>query len=42
MRTATDTGLLFRRYLTQLLRNPVWLVVGSRRRSSTWPCSRRC
>jgi ABC-2 type transport system permease protein len=28
MRTATDTGLLFRRYLTQLLRNPVWLVVG--------------
>jgi hypothetical protein len=28
MRTATDTSLLFRRYLTQLLRNPVWLVVG--------------
>lgn len=28
MRTATDTGLLFRRYLTQLSRNPVWLVVG--------------
>jgi ABC-2 type transport system permease protein len=28
VRTATDTGLLFRRYLTQLLRNPVWLVVG--------------
>jgi len=28
MRTARDTGLLFSRYLTQLLRNPVWLVVG--------------
>lgn len=28
MKTATDIGLLFRRYLTQLLRNPVWLVVG--------------
>ena len=28
MKAATDTGLLFRRYLDQLLRNPVWLVVG--------------
>ncbi len=28
MKTATDIGLLFRRYLIQLLRNPVWLVVG--------------
>ncbi len=28
MKTATDTGLLLRRYLSQLLRNPVWLVVG--------------
>ena len=28
MKTITDIGLLFRRYLTQLLRNPVWLVVG--------------
>jgi len=28
MRTARDTGLLFGRYMTQLLRNPVWLVVG--------------
>ena len=28
MKAATDAGLLFRRYLVQLLRNPVWLVVG--------------
>jgi len=28
MKAVTDIGLLFRRYLTQLLRNPVWLVVG--------------
>jgi ABC-2 type transport system permease protein len=28
MKAATDVGLLFRRYLTQLLRNPVWLAVG--------------
>lgn len=28
MKPVTDVGLLFRRYLTQLLRNPVWLVVG--------------
>lgn len=28
MKTARDTGLLFGRYITQLLRNPVWLVVG--------------
>jgi ABC-2 type transport system permease protein len=28
MKAATDTGLLLRRYLSQLLRNPVWLVVG--------------
>ena len=28
MKAVTDTGLLFRRYLVQLLRNPVWLVVG--------------
>lgn len=28
MKTARDIGLLFQRYLTQLLRNPVWLVVG--------------
>ncbi|MGD0926792.1 MAG: ABC transporter permease [Streptosporangiaceae bacterium] len=28
MKTATDIGLLFHRYLIQLLRNPVWLVVG--------------
>jgi ABC-2 type transport system permease protein len=26
--TAWDVGLLFRRYLTQLLRNPVWVIVG--------------
>jgi len=26
--TARDVGLLFRRYLTQLLRNPVWVIVG--------------
>jgi len=28
MKTARDVGLLFQRYLTQLLRNPVWLIVG--------------
>jgi ABC-2 type transport system permease protein len=28
MKAVTDTGLLFQRYLRQLLRNPVWLVVG--------------
>ncbi len=28
MKTARDIGLLFQRYLLQLLRNPVWLVVG--------------
>ncbi len=28
MKTARDTGLLFQRHLTELLRNPVWLVVG--------------
>ena len=28
MKTARDIGLLFRRYAVQLLRNPVWLVVG--------------
>ncbi|MBO0830803.1 MAG: ABC transporter permease [Actinobacteria bacterium] len=28
MRTLRDIGLLFQRQLTQLLRNPVWLVVG--------------
>jgi len=28
MKTARETGLLFGRYLTQLVRNPVWLVVG--------------
>jgi len=28
MRTFRDVGLLFQRYVTQLLRNPVWLVVG--------------
>src|ERR1700674_2969254 len=28
MKTARDVGLLFQRHLTQLLRNPVWLVVG--------------
>jgi ABC-2 type transport system permease protein len=28
MKTARDIGLLFQRYVTQLLRNPVWLVVG--------------
>ena len=28
MKTVTDVGLLFHRYLIQLLRNPVWLVVG--------------
>jgi len=26
--TARDVGLLFQRYLTQLLRNPVWVIVG--------------
>jgi len=28
VKTARDIGLLFQRYITQLLRNPVWLVVG--------------
>ncbi len=28
MNTARDVGLLFQRYLTQLLRNPVWVIVG--------------
>ncbi len=28
MKTARDIGLLFQRYQTQLLRNPVWLIVG--------------
>lgn len=28
MKVATDIGLLFQRYVRQLLRNPVWLVVG--------------
>jgi ABC-2 type transport system permease protein len=28
MKTARDTGLLFQRYMVQLLRNPVWLAVG--------------
>jgi ABC-2 type transport system permease protein len=28
VKTARDVGLLFQRYLTQLLRNPVWVVVG--------------
>src|SRR5580698_455821 len=28
MKTARDTGLLFQRQLTELLRNPVWLFVG--------------
>jgi len=28
MKAAADIGLLFQRYLRQLLRNPVWLVVG--------------
>jgi ABC-2 type transport system permease protein len=28
VKTGRDTGLLFGRYLTQLLRNPVWLAVG--------------
>ena len=28
MKTARDVGLLFQRYLTQLLRNPVWVIVG--------------
>lgn len=28
MKTARDVGLLFGRYMTQLLRNPVWLIVG--------------
>jgi ABC-2 type transport system permease protein len=28
MKTARDTGLLFQRHLTELLRNPVWLFVG--------------
>ena len=28
MKTVRDVGLLFQRYLTQLLRNPVWVIVG--------------
>ena len=28
MKTARDVGLLFQRYLIQLLRNPVWVIVG--------------
>jgi ABC-2 type transport system permease protein len=28
MKTAGDIGLLFQRYSTQLLRNPVWLIAG--------------
>ena len=28
MKTVRDIGLLFQRMLVQLLRNPVWLVVG--------------
>ena len=28
MKALTDIGLLFRRHLVQLLRSPVWLVVG--------------
>jgi len=28
VKTARDIGLLFQRYATQLLRNPVWLIVG--------------
>jgi ABC-2 type transport system permease protein len=28
VKTARDIGLLFQRYQTQLLRNPVWLIVG--------------
>jgi ABC-2 type transport system permease protein len=28
MKTLRDTGLLFQRHLVELLRNPVWLVVG--------------
>jgi ABC-2 type transport system permease protein len=28
MKTTRDTGLLFQRHLTELLRNPVWLFVG--------------
>jgi len=28
VKTARDVGLLFQRYLTQLLRNPVWVIVG--------------
>ncbi len=28
MKTARDIGLLFQRYAIQLLRNPVWLIVG--------------
>jgi ABC-2 type transport system permease protein len=28
MKVARDTGLLFHRYTVQMLRNPVWLVVG--------------
>jgi len=28
VKTARDVGLLYQRYLTQLLRNPVWVIVG--------------
>ena len=28
MKPARDIGLLFQRYVIQLLRNPVWLIVG--------------
>jgi len=28
MKTTRDVGLLFQRYVTQLLRNPVWVIVG--------------
>ena len=28
MKTVRDTGLLFHRYIVQMLRNPVWLFVG--------------
>ena len=41
MKTTRDLGLLFQRYTTQLLRNPVWLFVGFSTRSCTWRCSRR-
>jgi ABC-2 type transport system permease protein len=28
VKTARDVGLLFQRYITQLLRNPIWVIVG--------------